>query len=60
MLLFYRKASLVLNLLAAIGDKGQNLAQIQSELRIDKYAQWLNYADWRPLNIEGMHIYLTK
>lgn len=41
-------------------DKGQTLAQIQAELRLEKYAHWVNYTEWRPLNIEGMYTYLTK
>lgn len=40
--------------------KGQTLAQIQAELKLEKYKAWESYEAFRPLNIEGMYAYLTR
>jgi glyoxylase-like metal-dependent hydrolase (beta-lactamase superfamily II) len=40
--------------------QGRTLQQIQSELMLERYASWENYAEARALNIEGMYAYLTR
>ncbi len=39
---------------------GKTLQEIQTDLKLEKYAGWGGYADWRTLNIEGMYNYLTR
>jgi glyoxylase-like metal-dependent hydrolase (beta-lactamase superfamily II) len=41
-------------------DAGQTLEQIQASLTLDAYKDWGNYETGRPLNIAGMHAYLTR
>lgn len=37
---------------------GKSVADLQQELTLDAYKDWLNYADWRAENIEGMATFL--
>ncbi len=41
-------------------DAGQSLEEIQESLLLADYADWGAYEQWRPLNIAGMHAYLTR
>ncbi|HSA81903.1 MAG TPA: hypothetical protein VLE23_13895, partial [Geminicoccaceae bacterium] len=34
---------------------GRSLEQMQAEITLDKYRDWSQYEDWRPMNIEGMY-----
>lgn len=34
---------------------GQTLEEMQASITLDKYQDWGQYEDWRPLNIEGMY-----
>ena len=38
---------------------GRTLEQMQAEIKLEAYADWGQYAAWRPLNIEGMHRRIT-
>ena len=33
---------------------GRSVADLKAELTLDDYDDWLNYEEWRALNIEGM------
>ena len=39
---------------------GKSVAELQAEVTMDDYADWGQYADWRPMNVEGMATYLTE
>ncbi|MDH3371769.1 MAG: MBL fold metallo-hydrolase [Gammaproteobacteria bacterium] len=39
---------------------GQSLAELQETILMDRYRSWLNYNEWRILNIEGMYRILTQ
>lgn len=39
---------------------GKPVAEIQASLTLDKYKDWRSYEQYRPLNIQGAHAYLTK
>ncbi|TMV03712.1 hypothetical protein FGK63_18765 [Ruegeria sediminis] len=41
-------------------EAGKSVEEIQAELTLDDYKDWLQYEDWRALNIEGMASYLTS
>ncbi len=45
--------------LAGLKD-GKTVADLQAEVTMDAYADWGQYADWRPMNVEGMADYLTR
>jgi glyoxylase-like metal-dependent hydrolase (beta-lactamase superfamily II) len=34
---------------------GRSLAEMQAEITLDKYRDWGQYEEWRPMNIEGMY-----
>jgi glyoxylase-like metal-dependent hydrolase (beta-lactamase superfamily II) len=34
---------------------GQSLEQMQASITLDKYQEWSQYAEWLPMNIEGMY-----
>jgi glyoxylase-like metal-dependent hydrolase (beta-lactamase superfamily II) len=34
---------------------GQSLEQMQATIMLDKYRDWGQYEEWRPMNIEGMY-----
>lgn len=34
---------------------GQSLEEMQASITLDQYADWEQYEDWRPMNIEGMY-----
>lgn len=48
--------SLVLNGLKA----GKSVDTLKAEITLDEYKEWSQYQDWRPMNIEGMALHLTK
>jgi glyoxylase-like metal-dependent hydrolase (beta-lactamase superfamily II) len=35
--------------------RGQSLADLQGSVTMTAYQDWLNYDEWRPLNVEGMY-----
>ncbi|MDH4126238.1 MAG: MBL fold metallo-hydrolase [Gammaproteobacteria bacterium] len=37
---------------------GRSLAELQESIRMERYRDWMNYEEWRPLNIEGMYTIL--
>jgi glyoxylase-like metal-dependent hydrolase (beta-lactamase superfamily II) len=39
---------------------GVSLEELQASVTMDAYADWLNFEQWRPLNVEGMHNFLTQ
>lgn len=39
---------------------GRSLEQIQASVTMDRYRDWINYEEWRPLNIEGMYNMLIQ
>jgi glyoxylase-like metal-dependent hydrolase (beta-lactamase superfamily II) len=38
---------------------GQSLEQLQASIKMEEYRDWVNYEQWLPLNIAGMHRILT-
>jgi glyoxylase-like metal-dependent hydrolase (beta-lactamase superfamily II) len=34
---------------------GQSLEEMKASITLDKYRDWAQYEDWRPMNIEGMY-----
>jgi len=40
--------------------RGASLAQLQNEILMAPYQDWINYANWRTLNIQGMYGMLTQ
>lgn len=32
---------------------GKSLAQLQADIRLDKYASYAKYREWLPLNVKG-------
>jgi hypothetical protein len=34
---------------------GQSLDEMKASIMLDKYQDWGQYEDWRPMNIEGMY-----
>jgi glyoxylase-like metal-dependent hydrolase (beta-lactamase superfamily II) len=34
---------------------GQSLEQMKANITLDKYRDWSQYEEWRPMNIEGMY-----
>ena len=40
--------------------RGASLAQLQSEILMAPYQDWISYDNWRTLNIEGMYRMLTQ
>lgn len=41
-------------------EAGKTVAELTAELTLDAYKDWLNYEQWRTLNIEGMARYLQQ
>ena len=39
---------------------GASLEELQASVTMDAYSDWLNYEQWRPLNVEGMYAFLTQ
>ena len=39
---------------------GASVEELQASITMDAYSEWLNFEQWRPLNIEGMHNFLTQ
>ena len=39
---------------------GASLEELQASVTMDAYSDWLNFEQWRPLNVEGMHTFLTQ
>ena len=39
---------------------GASLEELQASVTMDAYSDWLNYEQWRPLNIEGMFNFLNQ
>ncbi|SPH17009.1 2,4-dinitroanisole O-demethylase subunit alpha [Defluviimonas aquaemixtae] len=39
---------------------GKSIDELKAEVKMDDYAGWSQYDDWRPMNVEGMADYLTK
>jgi glyoxylase-like metal-dependent hydrolase (beta-lactamase superfamily II) len=39
---------------------GTSLEELQASVTMDAYSDWLNYEQWRPLNVEGMYNSLTQ
>jgi glyoxylase-like metal-dependent hydrolase (beta-lactamase superfamily II) len=48
------------DLVAAGIEGGTSLAELQSSVLMPAYRDWLNYDEWRPLNVEGMYHILTQ
>jgi glyoxylase-like metal-dependent hydrolase (beta-lactamase superfamily II) len=42
-----------------IGD-GKSVDQLKSEIQLEKYKDWAQYQQFLPLNVQGMHGYLSK
>ncbi|HSG64303.1 MAG TPA: MBL fold metallo-hydrolase, partial [Gammaproteobacteria bacterium] len=40
--------------------RGATLAELQSEILMTPYQDWISYDQWRPLNIEGMYRIVTE
>jgi len=40
--------------------QGKTVEQLKAELKLEYYGDWLNYDNWRELNIEGMANFLTS
>lgn len=38
---------------------GDSLEEIQASVSMDEYEDWASYADWQPLNVQGMYRMLT-
>ena len=34
---------------------GRSLEEMQADITLDKYRDWEQYKEWRPINIEGMY-----
>lgn len=41
-------------------NQGKPLAQLQKEIRLDKYASYASYQEWLPLNIKGAYEQLSR
>ena len=39
---------------------GSSLEELQASVTMDAYSDWLNFEDWRALNVEGMYNFLSK
>jgi glyoxylase-like metal-dependent hydrolase (beta-lactamase superfamily II) len=39
---------------------GASLEELQASVTMDTYADWLNFEQWRPLNVEGMYNFVTQ
>ena len=39
---------------------GQTLEEMQASILMEPYQSWINYEQWRPLNVEGMYNMLTQ
>lgn len=39
---------------------GKSIDQLSADITMDDYKDWQQYADWRPLNIQGMARFLTE
>ena len=39
---------------------GSSLEELQASVTMDAYSDWLNFEQWRPLNVEGMYNFLNK
>jgi glyoxylase-like metal-dependent hydrolase (beta-lactamase superfamily II) len=48
------------DLVAAGITRGASLSELQAEIMMTPYQDWISYASWRPLNIEGMYRILTQ
>ena len=35
--------------------KGLSLEEMQDTITLDKYKDWIQYEDWRRMNVEGMY-----
>jgi hypothetical protein len=40
--------------------QGRSLEQIKAAVTMPDYSHWGSYADWQPLNVEGMVNYLRS
>lgn len=40
--------------------RGATLAELQNEILMTPYQDWISYEQWRPLNIEGMYRIVTE
>ncbi len=38
---------------------GQSIEEMQAGITMDAYQSWINYENWRPLNVLGMYGLLT-
>ena len=38
---------------------GQSIEEMQAGITMDAYQSWINYENWRPLNVLGMYSLLT-
>lgn len=41
-------------------NQGKSLAQLQKEIRLDKYAAYASYQEWLPLNVKGAYEQLAR
>ena len=39
---------------------GSSLEELQASVTMDAYSEWLNFEQWRPLNVEGMYNFLSQ
>lgn len=39
---------------------GKSLAQLQADIRLDKYASYAKYREWLPLNVKGAYDQLEQ
>jgi len=44
---------------AGIAD-GRSMEELQATILMEPYQSWINYEQWRPLNVEGMYNMLTQ
>ncbi len=48
------------DLVAAGIARGATLAELQEEIQMTPYQNWISYAQWRAMNVEGMYRILTQ
>ena len=39
---------------------GSSLEELQASVTMDAYSDWINFEQWRPLNVEGMYNLLNR
>ena len=39
---------------------GSSLEELQASVTMDAYSDWINFEQWRPLNVEGMYNFLNR